>query len=535
MTIDLTPLLAFVAEEPAEAAEPGGLGVGAVVLTLAVVAILAWFGYLFVNSRRSRRAAEGAAPNQTPYMSDDEMENTRTTKVLRASLFGAAVLAVIMPWYAFNEPDRQAEAAEVIEEENVEAGEHWYEAFGCIGCHGPDGGGGAAAWTDPRSGVATPWLVPSLNDVLYRFDREEIEHVIVYGRAGTPMPVGGLEAGGAMTVQEIDQVIDYLASLQLAQAEVVAKSDGLTDLALSRIESGEDTVQGYIDLQEAKIAAVRMAPQQLEATDSLEDDLLDLLGGAGTCTAESATLALTTCDEPDEDSDRDGLGDAAEPELTAMAETARVNLTLLNESTLGFDEQDVYDVAFDPSNPFTNRTSDGTPIPDLEAAEAFLSELQADSVVVEVTASQQDDFLVDLEAGLEFLETSADLMLWDVDFSAVTEDMNAIAGRPVSREEAERAVGLFNSYCARCHSAGYSAGTPFEVGPGVGAWGPAIYDGRSLVQFPEIEDQIDFIVTGSQEGEAYGVNGIGSGRMPGFGAVLSPADIELIVLYERTL
>jgi len=535
VTIDLAPLLAFVAEEPAEAAEPGGLGVGAVVLTLAVVAILVWFGYLFVNSRRSRRAAEEAAPNQTPYMSDDEMENTRTTKVLRASVFGAAVLAVILPWYAFNEPDRQAEAAEVIEEENIEAGAHWYDSFGCLGCHGPDGGGGTAAWTEPRSDVDTQWLVPSLNDVLYRFDRDEIEEIIVYGRAGTPMPANGLDGGGAMTVQEVDQAIDYLASIQLPQAEVVAKTDGAVDLALSRIENGDETVQAFIDLQEAKIAAVEMAPGQLEATGGLADQVLDLLGGAGTCTAESAALALTTCDDPGDDADRDGLTDEVEPELTAIAETALTNITVLNETTLAFDEKAVYAVTFDPTTEFSNRATDGTPVADLETADALLAELQADEVVVRVTAEQQEDFLTDLEAGLAFLEESARLRLWDIDFAAVSEAMTEAAGQPVSTEQAERAVGLFNWACARCHTGGYSAGSPFEVGAGLGAWGPAIYDGRTLVQFPDVEGHVEFVIEGTQLGTNYGVNGIGVGRMPGFGASLTSADIELIVLYERTL
>ena len=69
----------------------------------------------------------------------------------------------------------QAEAAETIVEEDIEAGEVWYNTFGCIGCHGPDGGGGAAAFTEPRSGVDSPWTVPSLNDVLYRFDADSLE------------------------------------------------------------------------------------------------------------------------------------------------------------------------------------------------------------------------------------------------------------------------------------------------------------------------------------------------------------------------
>jgi mono/diheme cytochrome c family protein len=62
-----------------------------------------------------------------------------------------------------------------------------------------------------------------------------------------------------------------------------------------------------------------------------------------------------------------------------------------------------------------------------------------------------------------------------------------------------------------------------------------LWDSRSLVQFPDWHDQVDFIIRGSQEAVQYGVNGIGSGRMPGFGQVLSERQIELIVLYERTL
>ena len=40
-----------------------------------------------------------------------------------------------------------------------------------------------------------------------------------------------------------------------------------------------------------------------------------------------------------------------------------------------------------------------------------------------------------------------------------------------------------------------------------GAWGPAITDGRSIAQFPSIEDQIDFIISGTNASEPYGVNG----------------------------
>ena len=62
------------------------------------------------------------------------------------ALFGSALLAIALPWYAFNEPDRQAEAAEAIVELDVEEGEHWFstDGFGCADCHGAAAGGGAA-------------------------------------------------------------------------------------------------------------------------------------------------------------------------------------------------------------------------------------------------------------------------------------------------------------------------------------------------------------------------------------------------------
>jgi len=70
---------------------------------------------------------------------------------------------------------------------------------------------------------------------------------------------------------------------------------------------------------------------------------------------------------------------------------------------------------------------------------------------------------------------------------------------------------------------------------GSGAMGPSLREGRAVVQFPDIADHYDFVVKGSSNGAQYGVNGIGRGWMPGFGAMLSGDDIMLIVRFERTL
>jgi mono/diheme cytochrome c family protein len=50
-----------------------------------------------------------------------------------------------------------------------------------------------------------------------------------------------------------------------------------------------------------------------------------------------------------------------------------------------------------------------------------------------------------------------------------------------------------------------------------------------------VEDQVTFVIEGSEDAKQYGVNGLGTGRMPSFGGILSQSQIELIVMYERTL
>ena len=46
---------------------------------------------------------------------------------------------------------------------------------------------------------------------------------------------------------------------------------------------------------------------------------------------------------------------------------------------------------------------------------------------------------------------------------------------------------------------------------------------------------IAFISAGSEYGKKYGEQGQGSGRMPGFGAMLTPDQIKAIVEYVRGL
>jgi mono/diheme cytochrome c family protein len=86
--------------------------------------------------------------------------------------------------------------------------------------------------------------------------------------------------------------------------------------------------------------------------------------------------------------------------------------------------------------------------------------------------------------------------------------------------------------CARCHTKGWSYGDP-QV-PAGGAMGPSLVGGAAVRQFPNEDDQVAFIKAGSELGKKYGSQGQGSGKMPGFGQLLTDDEIRQIVEWERS-
>jgi mono/diheme cytochrome c family protein len=87
--------------------------------------------------------------------------------------------------------------------------------------------------------------------------------------------------------------------------------------------------------------------------------------------------------------------------------------------------------------------------------------------------------------------------------------------------------------CARCHTPGWSWDEPGVSGQGGLGWN--LTGGRTNTVFPDESDMVEFIQNGSQNGAKYGVQSQGSGRMPGFGALLTDEQIQAIVEYERSL
>jgi mono/diheme cytochrome c family protein len=87
--------------------------------------------------------------------------------------------------------------------------------------------------------------------------------------------------------------------------------------------------------------------------------------------------------------------------------------------------------------------------------------------------------------------------------------------------------------CARCHTEGWSYQSPGV--PGQGAFGWNLTGGSTASHFPNEQDMIDFIKSGSELGQKYGKQAQGSGRMPGFGGLLTDEQIKAIVEYVRSL
>lgn len=534
------PILAVTEDEAPVG--PSNVGVGAVVLTVVGVAFLAWVGWLVLSSRRRAPAVEETPSNLQQYLSDDELENKRVTRVLNSALVVAAVLALTMPIYFVNESGRQERAAEKIAEQYVEEGEHWFTEFACIDCHGPGGSGGAAPFVEGRSGLSTTWAVPSLNDVMFRYSEGEVRQWIVFGRQGTPMPANGLEGGGAMTSQEVDQVITYLNSIQIEQSDATAEVSRIVATETERLANAEAAVARLLLAQQASILDIFGGPERFAVIEAFPGEIRGLMAADGTCTGASAQAVGSSCSEAGTDRDRDGLTDAVETRMTEIGavidDTVLIRQVQEPEDPEGELEVEqvpdpelggLYGLSLDPANAFTNTDPTGAPIADLQRATTFLTELDTAHLTLGVLTERNDVFMEAAEAGLAFLEEAASHRPWEINIDTVSSQ----AG--LTDEDATRAAALFNGYCARCHTAGYSAGVVFTQEAGSGAWGPSLLDGRAVTQFPDIADHIDFVAEGSDANVAYGVNGLGTGRMPAFGQILSAEDIELIVAFERAL
>lgn len=622
---------------------------------IAVVAGIAWLALLGVSAVRNR-GSEEIPHNLAPGLTNAEIETSRLETGQKAAIAFSALLAISLPLYFLGELDRQESFVEEFAGESIARGEHIVEEFACFSCHGPEGVGGSAQFVEQRSGVTVSWTAPALNDILFRYDEDEVNYWVTFGRGNTPMPPWGIPGGGPLNELQVVDVVNYLKTIQVPQAAALenvepgisvqfdrlanaeaavaaailnqrqtikdiesapeefkkftplaARADELEERAGEGIDTDGDGVSDSVETElsalTAEIAelfqvvvAIEMDPEvadaeqaeeavaQLEAAierdpileqnlaaveTAIERGTVDSAAGLDLASLEILVVARGEAEvlgvpglpsEVEELSDADALAtvlqeastaEGADPAIAELLSTVQAaiadgsdpdgdGLSTSAEATITAQMADaagttippqVAVVNLDPTNP----ASVGG-VADATTLSTVVGNLDSLRVTLRVATENNDPLVAIEKGGLLFLEAAQEQRAWEIDIEGVA------AAMEVSEEEAARAVGLFNSNCARCHTAGFSAGVPYTQEVGSGGFGPALWDGRPLVQFGpapddperEIDLLVQFLINGSEANAPYGLNGFGSGRMPAFGAILAQEDIELLAAYLRS-
>ena len=217
---------------------------------IAVLALVGWVLWLLANVRRAKPeigAELELAPNRKPYFDDEELEGRRMEAWQLAGLAFLTICAVGLPLYWLAEPGRMEGAITNFDEVYAHPGEGLYATteeggFNCAGCHGGVSGGVAPyTMTDPVTGNVRQvlWKAPSLDDVYLRMSESQLREVLVYGRPFSPMPAWGLEGGGPMNEQQIDNLIAYLKSVAITEQEAEERSAAAEEAELVRLRDPE--------------------------------------------------------------------------------------------------------------------------------------------------------------------------------------------------------------------------------------------------------------------------------------------------------
>jgi len=203
---------------------------GFVILAVVAIGFIVWF---FANLRASRDEVGSEielAANRGNMPTDDELEGRKLNAALFSALGLLAIIAVALPLYWLAEPGRQEGAVESYNEIFIERGLALYETGAqCVTCHGGAGVGGVTTFIiNDQNGQfvgQVSWNAPALDNLLYRYDEEQVRYILNWGRPGTPMAAWGAPGGGPLTTQQIDDLIAYLWSVQIKPEDMRKQVD----------------------------------------------------------------------------------------------------------------------------------------------------------------------------------------------------------------------------------------------------------------------------------------------------------------------
>lgn len=195
-----------------------GLASGVVLVLLA--------GAVVAGRRRARVPPELDIPKgMRPGPSDPDLEKPLLERHIAYGLVFVVAMAILVPVVWLQEPQNNKKDTELQLSQSVERGrlttlpgsEENQIGFNCVRCHGPGLKGGrnffsGAFVTVPNLSTVCGGkdynhpLITSLDDVI---------NTIAQGRDGTDMPSWSVRFKGAMDDQQINDLINYLLSIQV--------------------------------------------------------------------------------------------------------------------------------------------------------------------------------------------------------------------------------------------------------------------------------------------------------------------------------
>ena len=202
-----------------------------------------------------RRSADPSIPiGFRPAPSDDELETNVLERWQGWGLLLTLFLGIFLPTYVlFFEKPRMEHAGLEQRAESIERGSKHFalstetntSGYGCAQCHGANAGGGIVPnFKSSPTSKPVDYKAPNLREVFsrqlalkktpteaYRF----VFETIAKGRPGTPMATWGLGYGGPLNDQQLEDIINYLISIQEKLPEGVKLAAGTSRGPFSRL------------------------------------------------------------------------------------------------------------------------------------------------------------------------------------------------------------------------------------------------------------------------------------------------------------
>lgn len=209
------------------------------VLLIVLVAVTG--GLILLSAGLFRRRKAEIPPGLRPGPSDEDLERRIQVRYRFWGAIFTIFLALFLPVYWLREPTRLDEKKSAFFDRSVTRGSALFAptgeslvAVGCANCHGAEGEGGVR--TQVVEGKTFTFAEPPLKYLAARYkaagrNDEEIKQLvrdaIERGRPGTPMPTWGLQFGGPLNAQQVDDLITFiLAPAPPKDSEAAPGEDG---------------------------------------------------------------------------------------------------------------------------------------------------------------------------------------------------------------------------------------------------------------------------------------------------------------------